>query len=731
MLTTMVQGGSGSATFFLLLISAVGDGPHGAAGQQTPSSCPAGAAPARAPGSRYCGPMAGVCQGSTGTNVPGKNQDVMVASGSDVFSSEAACAAECTADPACIGYSYACRMGCMVHGPGIRAAAQTPWVAIGAANETATTIVAGSGSSNVKCVAVGPPAPQACSATDIDGLKPALRFAYTDPTDAEKTSMRAQYPNLGNCLTCFAGPGATDPKDLFHEDPTLPTVSGFQDSCLPCHYARGTCTAAMTTALIVPVGLLLQSCDALKQSAPAGTGDSVYDGCVRAGMPPILALLTGTCIGCMLPGLATVAPALSQMLAASLSSGPAAPPPLPPPPPPPPPPTPPPTPGPATSPEPIPEPSPAPAGRRQLQHAGDCPQPQVIFLENQTRVASTVVDKTLQAVSAIGQCLPAPVPGGCVAADVRGMRALIVAANSGDQQNQQNPFAGGNLPVSANCLACILASFDENLTSTLNADVQPLLTEDCLEHSNECVSPAPAINYALAAISNSCLPDWVGPGSCTPADAQTVVNLKACMAITSITNCSQVDSLSDSCIECVVRKFSSSQTASGGVHECFFSSQQALSDQCPYTDVIKLHSAPSDAILTQPWAVSSRCLSCGMGHATFARTPVARNFPAVCLPQPVNCSGGWSDWNTCSQTCGGGSQARTFSISTEAAYGGTSCAHDARERETQPCNTNACPVDCHGGWTAHTSCSKVCGGGTQISKCAATIRLLTLSDAVC
>ena len=46
-------------------------------------------------------------------------------------------------------------------------------------------------------------------------------------------------------------------------------------------------------------------------------------------------------------------------------------------------------------------------------------------------------------------------------------------------------------------------------------------------------------------------------------------------------------------------------------------------------------------------------------------------------------------WSTCSQTCGGGEQARTRSIKIQQNHGGNPC--DGTATETQSCNTNPCP----------------------------------------
>ena len=80
---------------------------------------------------------------------------------------------------------------------------------------------------------------------------------------------------------------------------------------------------------------------------------------------------------------------------------------------------------------------------------------------------------------------------------------------------------------------------------------------------------------------------------------------------------------------------------------------------------------------------------------------------------PVDCAGSWGSWDSCSATCGGGTESRTYSVSTAASNGGTACAVGDGTSESQNCNTGVCPVDCVGSWGSWGSCSATCGGGTE------------------
>ena len=71
--------------------------------------------------------------------------------------------------------------------------------------------------------------------------------------------------------------------------------------------------------------------------------------------------------------------------------------------------------------------------------------------------------------------------------------------------------------------------------------------------------------------------------------------------------------------------------------------------------------------------------------------------------------GNWTGWSTCTAKCGGGKQTRTR-VKTSA-YNGTSCG---TESQTQDCNTQACCSSVnYGNWSEWSTCTATCGGGTQ------------------
>lgn len=79
---------------------------------------------------------------------------------------------------------------------------------------------------------------------------------------------------------------------------------------------------------------------------------------------------------------------------------------------------------------------------------------------------------------------------------------------------------------------------------------------------------------------------------------------------------------------------------------------------------------------------------------------------------PIDCDvSQWSDWTTCSRTCGSGYQTRTREVFSSPKYGGKSCPKSLEE--TQPCSKHSCPVDCKlGPWTSGP-CDATCGVGLR------------------
>jgi hypothetical protein len=75
----------------------------------------------------------------------------------------------------------------------------------------------------------------------------------------------------------------------------------------------------------------------------------------------------------------------------------------------------------------------------------------------------------------------------------------------------------------------------------------------------------------------------------------------------------------------------------------------------------------------------------------------------------------WTEWSSCSQTCGTGKHTRERHVATPARFGGRQCDDRRSARfEQEACPGGACAS--HGvwsGWAAWSYCSLTCGRGTR------------------
>jgi hypothetical protein len=126
------------------------------------------------------------------------------------------------------------------------------------------------------------------------------------------------------------------------------------------------------------------------------------------------------------------------------------------------------------------------------------------------------------------------------------------------------------------------------------------------------------------------------------------------------------------------------------------------------------------------WSEWTKCdKSCGSGKSIRERKLLVRGShggsvcPALKEEKscnlsncPVDCKmSPWTEWQTCSKSCGGGVQSKYRRILLSANYGGKACAHIKMERV---CGMEACPIDCATGpWSEFGACSKTCGDGVQ------------------
>ena len=80
-------------------------------------------------------------------------------------------------------------------------------------------------------------------------------------------------------------------------------------------------------------------------------------------------------------------------------------------------------------------------------------------------------------------------------------------------------------------------------------------------------------------------------------------------------------------------------------------------------------------------------------------------------PEPINCVGSWGEWSECDKECGGGTQKRTYTITQDPQFGGQECPNETGDEENQACNEQGCPKDCVGEWGEWGECDKTCGTG--------------------
>ena len=73
--------------------------------------------------------------------------------------------------------------------------------------------------------------------------------------------------------------------------------------------------------------------------------------------------------------------------------------------------------------------------------------------------------------------------------------------------------------------------------------------------------------------------------------------------------------------------------------------------------------------------------------------------------------GPWSEWTDCSLTCNGGERSRRRVCGLDPTSKSKDNPCKAPLKETQKCNTDKCPVFTQ--WSDWTTCSKTCGNGNQ------------------
>lgn len=136
----------------------------------------------------------------------------------------------------------------------------------------------------------------------------------------------------------------------------------------------------------------------------------------------------------------------------------------------------------------------------------------------------------------------------------------------------------------------------------------------------------------------------------------------------------------------------------------------------------EVNSTSSSSIQKNVSDVDSVQPSQGVPTTQQVNEPV-QQAPSQDEPQSISCEGAWSpSWSACSETCGGGTQYKSYTITVPAANGGRECPHIDGDVVVQRCNEQPCATHCEGHWSPSWSpCNETCGGGTQFKSYTITV----------
>lgn len=110
-----------------------------------------------------------------------------------------------------------------------------------------------------------------------------------------------------------------------------------------------------------------------------------------------------------------------------------------------------------------------------------------------------------------------------------------------------------------------------------------------------------------------------------------------------------------------------------------------------------------------PRHVTAASMGTGRTCFKFAIVVSKKCHSTTYCPKPADCvMTDWSDWSSCSSSCGGGQKKRARVIKSQPMYGGKQCPFAT---QTAYCSQYPCPTDCAYTWGDWTLCTMTCGGG--------------------
>ena len=123
------------------------------------------------------------------------------------------------------------------------------------------------------------------------------------------------------------------------------------------------------------------------------------------------------------------------------------------------------------------------------------------------------------------------------------------------------------------------------------------------------------------------------------------------------------------------------------------------------------------------WSEWSSCsASCGGGEQSRERECVLPKGVSGCIGDPEEtrvCNPDvcpvwtdWTDWTECSATCGGGIRAKVRDCVLPDVRGALQCP--GSDKLTESCNEKSCPILTQ--WGDWTECSATCGGGKRFKR---------------